>query len=149
MPTTLSKTLLVKLIDFNADASYFQLIEIIRTKSNHTNCSGFSLTRDCELVIFMLCTSLMYYIFHNLYVLQLVIFIAFILFLCCCHCQLSILVVGRQSLSLLVDLCCQMPSYNCCHRCIFGVLSVFCFHAKVLLLFLFSYYDLNCDYCTG
>ena len=43
-------------------------------------CSGFSIQRDCELVKFMLCTSLMYYRLHNLYVLQLiVIFIAFIL----------------------------------------------------------------------
>ena len=83
----------------------------------------------------------MYDIFHNLYVLQLVvIFIDFILlFSPLVLLSLSTVNSCRQSsMSSLVDLCCQMLSYNCCHRCILA-LSVFCFHAKVLLLFLFSF----------
>ena len=74
---------------------------------------------------------------NNLYVLQLIV-----MFIACftcnslvfhhwyrCHCQLSIPVVSRRSF------CCQMPTYNCCHRCIL-YLSVSSFHAKVIVVVL-------------
>ena len=75
-------------------------------------CSGFYLTRHCELVQFMLCTSLIYYVFHNWYVLQLVvIFIAFIilLFLPLVFLSLSTVNSRRQSSILVVTRRSMLP----------------------------------------